>query len=363
MNFTTGIFIFLDLLLVIVTVLPLLPTQKWWSRGGEFPRMQIAFFIAALLILQLIWLSNAWLMHAVLLACLLYQLFWILPYTPFFRREVLDASTPLDKDRCISVLVANVLMSNRNSRRLGELIAKRDPDVVLLLETDAWWEDRMRYLRDSHPHGLDCPLDNRYGMHLYSRLPLENPALEFLVDEDVPSMHVGVNLPSGDCVRFHALHPTPPSPTENPTSRERDAEVLVIGRAISKDHCRVIVTGDFNDVAWSPTTRLFRKISRQLDPRVGRGMFSTFHASWPWLRWPLDHVFHSDDFTLVDIDVLPRFGSDHLPIFYTLQYEPSADAVQDAPQPDSGDHAEASEKIRKKGARPSDVPDPRRNRK
>ena len=359
MNIMTGIFVFLDLLAVIVTLLPLLPTQSWWSRAGEFPRVQIAVLIGVLLIAQLLLLNGpfAWFMHVVPAACLVYQLLWIAPYTRFFPREVMDASQPVDGDRCISVLVANVLMSNRDSRRLKILIASRDPDVVLLLETNHWWQEQMHYLRDSHSHGLDCPLENRYGMHLYSRLELENPEREFLVEDDVPSMHAGVRLKSGHCVRLHALHPAPPSPTENPTSRERDAEVLVVGRAVSKDRQRVIVTGDFNDVAWSPTTRLFRKISRLLDPRIGRGMFSTFHARLPLLRWPLDHVFHSDDFTLVDIDVLPRFGSDHLPIHYRLRYEPPAEGVQDAPTPDADDHARAGKRIENADAHVEDVPD------
>lgn len=366
MSIATGIFLFLDLIILVVTVLPLAPSQSWWSRVGEFPRLQIAFITLVVLVLQLILLPDTasfyWLMHLLLLACLVYQMLWIIPYTPFFPVEVKAASNrnTADEERMISVVVANVLMSNRNSHRLAELIATCDPDVVLLLETDLWWEQQMQDLRRSHPHGMDCPLDNRYGMHLYSRLELENADLKFLVEDDIPSIHVGLNLRSGHCISFHALHPTPPSPTESDTSRPRDAELLVVGRSVSEDPRRVIVTGDFNDVAWSPTTRLFRKISRLLDPRIGRGMFSTFHATFPLFRFPLDHVFHSDDFTLVDLQVLPQFGSDHLPIFYRLLYEPSARDEQEAPEVDGGDREEATEKIHKASARPEDVPDPDR---
>lgn len=354
---TAGLLL-LDAMAVALTLLPLARSQHWWSRGPEFPRAQIAAFVVLLLLAHVAGsdVPAEGLIQAILLACLGYQLAWIVPYTPLFPREVKNARRPLDDARCISVLVANVLMSNRKAPRLRELIKAVDPDMIVLLETDSWWEQHLAQLRETHPHGMDCPLDNRYGMHLYSRLELENPELKYLVEDGVPSMHVGVRLRSGHCVRFHALHPTPPSPTESPTSRERDAEVLVVARSVAEDPCRVIVTGDFNDVAWSPTTRLFRKLSRLLDPRVGRGTFSTFHASFPLLRFPLDHVFHSDDFTLVDLDVLSRFGSDHLPIHYRLQYEPGARGEQEAPQPDAGDQAEASEKISKTPARPENVP-------
>lgn len=367
MKIATGIFLFLDFIVLIVTVLPLLPLQNWWSRAGEFPRLQIACFALALLIMQLALLPATawfyWLMHGVTGACLVYQMIWIVPYTPFFPAEVIRGSLTDSavEQRTISVIVANVLMANRQARRLGELIASRDPDVVLLLETNAWWQQSMRFLRETHSYGMDCPLENQYGMHLYSRLRIENPEICFLVEDGVPSMHAALHLRSGHLIRLHALHPTPPSPTENPTSRERDAELLVIGRSVSKDPGRVIVTGDFNDVAWSPTTRLFRRISRLVDPRIGRGMFSTFPASLPLLRFPLDHVFHSDDFTLIDLEVLPRFGSDHLPMYYRLLYEPPAKDFQGAPEANGDDRAEATKKIRETSADPADVPNPVRD--
>lgn len=355
------LFVLLDLAVLLLTLLPLLPQQGWWSRIGEFPRVQLVILALGLFIVQLPFVHAGiwqWLLNAALLACIVYQLAWIVPYTRLFPDEVQCASEPVDRSRCISILSANVLMSNRNAGKLRELIAVREPDVVLLLESDKWWEQEMAPLRTTHPHGLDCALDNRYGMHLYSRLRLEDPCLEFLVQDGIPSMHADVHLESGHHVRLRCLHPAPPSPTENETSRERDAELLVVARAIAADSRSVIATGDFNDVAWSPTTRLFRKISRLLDPRIGRGMYNTFHARWPFLRFPLDHVFHSRDFTLVELDVLPSFGSDHLPIYYELQYEPSAAEEQEAPAADDDEQERASDRIRRTRARPDDVPDP-----
>jgi endonuclease/exonuclease/phosphatase (EEP) superfamily protein YafD len=92
----------------------------------------------------------------------------------------------------------------------------------------------------------------------------------------------------------------------------------VVGKEISKQSGPVIVAGDLNDVAWSPTTRHFKKISGLLDPREGRGFFNTFHAHYPLVKWPLDHVFHSKHFSLVRIERLSDIGSDHYPLFTQL---------------------------------------------
>jgi hypothetical protein len=63
------------------------------------------------------------------------------------------------------------------------------------------------------------------------------------------------------------------------------------GREIAQSHRPALVAGDLNDVAWSHTSRLFRRIAQMLDPRVRRGIYSTFHVRYWFLCWPLDHIF------------------------------------------------------------------------
>jgi endonuclease/exonuclease/phosphatase (EEP) superfamily protein YafD len=356
-----AIFTTLVVLIVMTTLLPLSRRTQWWIRDLDFPRLQIAILTLGTLLGQAFFLDAGEIEARILLivtaSCLLYHTWWIFPYTKVFPLEV-KHSAASEPDRQIRIMTANVLMPNRNTDGLIALIREHQPHVFVTLETDAWWQERLDVLEEDYPFSIKCPLDNLYGMHVYSRLPLLDSATQFLVEDDIPSMHTMVVLPSGHKVRMHFLHPAPPSPTEHDESTERDAELLVVAKSVSCLDTPVIVAGDLNDVAWSTTTRLFRKISGLLDPRIGRGMFNTFHADHWFLRWPLDHLFHSDHFTLSFIKRLPSFGSDHFPVLVELTYDKARGKEQEGLQADAEDHALAEEKIAAEPVNESDVHEP-----
>lgn len=335
-------------LLTIASILPLVRKDDWWIRVFDFPRGQI--FVLGLLVLAtffLVWNVRSWaggVVLGLLVLALATQAYWIFPYTPLSPKQVLTAPRARP-DSSVSLLVANVLMSNRNAQRLLEIIRELDPDVVLTLEPDAWWEEQLRELEADRPYTIKEPLDNRYGMLLHSRLELVDPEVKFLFKEGIPSFHTRLRLPTGDLVWLHCVHPEPPSPTEAEETTERDAELLIVGAEVKERREPTIVAGDLNDVAWSHTTSLFQKISGLLDPRRGRGLFNTYHAQIPLMRWPLDHVFHSDTFMLGEMRRLPDFGSDHFPVYVRLVLQPDADAVQEEPDADREDLEEAGEKM------------------
>ena len=309
----------LSALFVFTTLAPHLPGKHWLIRVWEFPRTQQLVCIGVLI---LCWLLLPVPYSMVSLVCItalamsgLYQLHWILPYTALWKTEV--PHSKIHPEHSISLMTSNVYMHNKNSQGLIDLVQKYQPDMLVTLETNQWWEDELTSLHDDYPHRVACPLENLYGMHLYSRLPLAKQKLRFVVEDEVPSIQVDVLLDDIP-VTVYFLHPKPPSPTENKTAGPRDAELAIIGKEVAKCEQPTIIAGDLNDVAWSPTTRKFRHLSHALDPRIGRGFFNTFHAKYPIIRWPLDHVFHSDDFTLIQIERLEGYGSDHFPLFTRL---------------------------------------------
>jgi endonuclease/exonuclease/phosphatase (EEP) superfamily protein YafD len=171
----------------------------------------------------------------------------------------------------------------------------------------------MKEVVKDYPYRVEVPMDNTYGLLFYSRLKLLEHEVDHLIDKEVPSIIADVEY-RGRPVRLYGLHPTPPVPQENAESTERDAEVLIMGRKAKEYGKAAIVFGDLNDVAWSRTTALFLKTSGLLDPRRGRGMYNTFHAGIPLLRWPLDHYFVSSQFRLVAMRIERNVGSDHFPI-------------------------------------------------
>lgn len=355
LNIVAGLLAFIS---IIATIASLLRWDYWWIRMFDFPRLQITFITLGAIVLLLAQVINLEVWQGIMLGLLLfslgYQLAKIFPYTIFAGTQVKPYKGEED-DKTISLLISNVLTPNKNFHKLIQLVKENKPDILLTLETDSHWEKELEVLEEEYKFSVKVPLDNFYGMHLYSKLELRNAEVMYLIDHEIPSIHGDVVLKSGESVKIHCLHPMPPSPTESATSTDRDAELLLVGKNIDTDKGPELVFGDLNDVAWSRTTKLFQKLSGLLDPRIGRGFFNTFHARYILLRWPLDHVFHSNDFTVKLIKRLRDIGSDHFPMFIILHLETRAKQVQEEPEADQEEKEWAEEKMDKANPKKEDI--------
>jgi endonuclease/exonuclease/phosphatase (EEP) superfamily protein YafD len=308
------------LLLVVASALPLLKIPHGSLRGLAFPREQFCAVSIGLSILFLV--SSAPLApYGAGMAALVgvFQLAYIVPFTPLWPRQSRDADADLraQSDRQIAILAANVKLSNRAYDRLIRLVRDTGPDVVMAIEVDNDWIGALKdALGQDLPYSVEEPRDTGYGLCVLSRLPLTDVRVRDLVTDGVPSICATVTLDCGDAVRLYVVHPEPPVIDHDTIGR--DSEIALVGMEAAEDTLPAIVSGDLNDVAWSTTTRRFQRLSGLLDPRIGRGFYNTFSATHPWMRWPLDHLFHDPRFRLITMARLGKIGSDHFPMLFRL---------------------------------------------
>lgn len=333
---------------IILTIFPYVAVDIWFVRVFDFPHLQLTLLTMLALLTYFLRFEikrvSDYVFVALLLGCFIFQAYKIYPYTAFSGFEVHDASDSPSKR--ISIYSANVLQKNDCIDRLIADTEKKDPDVMVYTETDEKWAKALsQKFKGTYPYSIEVPLDNTYGMLMFSKLKLIGGEVKYLVEDTIPSIHAKLLLNAEDTLQLYAIHPAPPTPQHNPSSVDRDAEMMKIAKLTRKSELPVIVLGDFNDVAWSETTSLFQKVSGLLDLRKGRGLYSTYNAKKLILRWPLDHVFTSPEFRVLDLSLGENVNSDHFPFYASFSFEPEGADEQRLPPPTAKQLENAFEQI------------------
>ncbi|MGI8892054.1 MAG: endonuclease/exonuclease/phosphatase family protein, partial [Bacteroidia bacterium] len=313
---------FIGVIIILASILSLIgSTSYWYIQLLDFPRPQ--YLVSAILCMILfIFLNKTWKFFSVLLlvgliVAIIIQGRFILPYY-YGLRSVPDAKhTNINKDSAVSILIANVLITNKESDLFLDIVYRNNPDMLLVMEVNQWWINQLQPLESIYNYNLKYPTDNAYGMALYSKLPLKNSEILFLNHNDVPSIHTDVVLPAGVVFRFYGVHPVAPVPSKKYPDNENDKGIalLKIGDMVAQNSMPAIVAGDYNDVSWSKTTQLFGIKGKLGNVRLSRGLYNTYNAKSLIKRWPLDHYFVSEEFSLVELKRLQKFNSDHFPLY------------------------------------------------
>ena len=307
-------------LLILLSVLPFIRNQHWIFRVPEFMKIQILILQSAIVAASFFLVEHTavfWTVTAIQVGLMVYHAYLLIRYTKFYRKnKVSKSGTSSDK---ISIISANVYQFNTDYQRFHKIIEKYQPDIFVTFESNSDWEKANRKLEKDYPFSHKVTLENTYGMHFYSKFEPAKIKTHFFVADDIPSIEALFQTDDGFEFEIFAVHPPPPSPTEESTSKERDGDLLSVAKKIKDRNRPTIVIGDFNTVAWSTTSILFRKTSGLIDGRIGRGILSTFHAKYWFFRVPLDLFFHSKEVFIDELKTLEYFGSDHFPIYCEFQ--------------------------------------------
>ena len=153
-----------------------------------------------------------------------------------------------------------------------------------------------------HPHGLPIVVMTR------------DPDAEVTVRE--PSDQVRDWLVEAvvelDGRPLHVLGGHPMSPKTSSRAERRDLVLDWIGEWSGRRDEAVLVTGDLNATPWSVPFRSMLARSGLSDSQRMHGVQPSWPAGTGPLGLPIDHVLHSDDLTVLQREVGPSFGSDHL---------------------------------------------------
>lgn len=335
---------------ILLAILTRLPFNYWLVRVFDFPHLQLTILTALAIVTFFIKFDfknlKDYIFITILISCFVFQFSLLFPYTKFSSFDV--HSSTKDSKESFKVFTANVKQKNDNFSKLETSIKENNPDIVLLTETNSkWLENIHNTISNKYQYKLEKPLENTYGIALYSKLKLIDTDISFLISDTIPSIQTKVILKSKDTIQLYGIHPTPPVLGQNTSSADRDSEMMKASLLSRNSKFPVIVLGDFNDVAWSETTVLFERISGLLDVRKGRGIFNTYSASNFFTKWPLDHIFVAPEFRLQNIKRGKNIGSDHFPFMVSLTYEPEKKHDQIPKKPTERELQRAQDQIDK----------------
>lgn len=209
----------------------------------------------------------------------------------------------------LTVVQHNVADDNDDVERTVELLLAEDPDIVALEELTSEnlpkYEAALGRTFEHHTTQGTVGLWSRHPISERTRVDIRPAGIDASWDRCLRAV---VRTPEGDVTVYVAHLPSvrigPRGLAAN--SRNRSAELL--GEAIAADPASaVVLAGDLNgnllDRGLAPVTE---QVSRE-----EHGFRLTFPSAFPVVQ--LDHVL-ARGAEVTDLRVLPRSGSDHLPV-------------------------------------------------
>ena len=221
-------------------------------------------------------------------------------------------AAPADPARpWVKFLASNVYYANHQRRRIQNLVAEEDPDLVGLVEVSSSWLHRLKSLRERYPYYFEVPDEHYVGLALYSRLPLENArVLQLPGEPSTPAIAATLKAPGGD-VEVVLAHPM--SPISADLVRRRNEQIRALAQYVRAAGRPLVIAGDFNLTMWNGGYRPLVDVAELHNARQGYGVGPTWPSIWR-LGVPIDHILGTQAVQFRNFQVLGPVGSDHLPV-------------------------------------------------
>lgn len=224
------------------------------------------------------------------------------------------ASTTAISGTPYRLMTLNVLVTNTQHEKIGELITEHKPDTVLIVELTPALAKHLAQQLTEYPHFYGQPEQRAAGIGIFSRHPMVNTETLALGNQSTPAVHIKQLLPQtalGQSTSISIIGVHPWAPVAPEMHRLRTIQLRELGSTIKRLDLPLVVAGDFNITPWSGDFRSLLEVGQLTDTRVGFGIQGTWPSCLPLLSIPIDHVLTSSVIEVADRRVVKINGSDH----------------------------------------------------
>jgi endonuclease/exonuclease/phosphatase (EEP) superfamily protein YafD len=306
MRWLDGLLTLCASLLVAVHLLPF-GARLWWVIDLT-THFRVQYLAVTFVLLVLLALRRHWRAYFVLLAAGVVSVVPLVPYLPLAPRAAAVAVEPR-----LKVLTVNVSYRQFSARRLVEIVREVGADVVVTQELTPYADEVLAPLDETLPHHYKMPLQGRFGIGVWSRLPLES-AMPFALGRQ-PAIEARVRF-GDDAFTVLGVHLN--APTSPRRAAARNTELRQLAERSAAIEGPLVVAGDFNLTPYSPLFGDWLATSGLTDTRRGRTPSVSWPATLPIFGIPIDHVAVSPEFAILAHRRLPDFGSDHYGVLAEL---------------------------------------------
>ena len=262
----------------------------------------LQYLILATISLILFFRSRNRIFGGISLVAVVFNFLAIMPYFP-------AGKIPETNPDSLKVLLGNVLTSNEQYDSFLSLVNSEQPDLIVTLEINSRWKEKLVSLSDSYPYSLVVSREDNFGIALFGRLPLSNLRSINLGSFQPPTIIAEAKLGERPFLVV-ATHPLPPA---LPRGFElRNAQLKDLTSLVRESELPVMVIGDLNTAMWSAAFRNFLKEAGLKDRRRGVGILPTWPVQMPFLYVPIDHILSSESIKVQNLRTVRIEGSDHL---------------------------------------------------
>lgn len=222
-----------------------------------------------------------------------------------------SASPPVAKDAArFKVLLFNIGRANGWIASVSDMARESGADIVVFVEATPHIVRRLQSLSAIYPYRFDCIGYEQCDIAIFSRTRLSSPAVRATADpERSPVVQIETQV-AGCRMKLFATHLTRPFPNRPYWAQRAQAEE-VAGDVAAWPGAKLVL-GDFNAAPWGYVMRM---IAERGNVRILTGAGGTWHSRLPpQLRIPIDHMLAGPGLSFVSRRVLPKIGSDHLPV-------------------------------------------------